>query len=367
MKKSTIVLRAQGHSFDSLLFFAILALTLFGLLMVADASAVEAQNSFGDKFFYVKGQAVAGAVGIIGFLGAIILPLKFWEKMAIPLFFLTLILLLAVFIPGIGVGALGAQRWINIGNFNFQPAELAKLALILYSARFLSTRVRIIPFFVIVAIVFGLVTAEPDLGTASVILATSVAMLFMSGAATLWFFVLFPVLLGLGGLFIWLSDYRRERLLTFFGQVGDPLKSSYHISQVLIALGSGGLLGVGLGQSRAKYLFLPEAAGDSIFAVIAEEFGFLGGAVLLLLFAFIVGRMFIIAARTGDSFGKLATSGVATWIGVQTFINIAAMTATIPLTGIPLPFISYGGTSEVALLVASGIVLGVSRSQVKQK
>lgn len=365
-KPNTLVLRQQSRPFDYLLFFSILVLTGFGLLMVADASAVQAQNYFGDKLFYVKGQVAAAAVGIVGFLLASILPLRFWEKMAIPLLILTVIMLISVFIPGIGIGALGARRWVNLGDFNFQPAELAKLTLILYLARFLGNKVRILPFFIIVGTIAGLVLAEPDFGTTSIIVATSFAMLFMSGASALLFLGLAPLLVVAGGLLIWLSDYRRERLLTYLGEISDPLRSSYHISQVLIALSSGGLLGVGLGQSRAKYLFLPEAATDSIFAVIGEEFGFIGATILILIFVFIVTRMFRIAMRSQDPFAKLVASGIATWIGAQAFLNIAAMTAIVPITGIPLPFISYGGTALVGMLVASGIVLGISRQQVQE-
>lgn len=358
-----ILLRRQSGGFDRLLFVLIIALTLIGLFFVADSSTIQAQSSFGDKFFYIKGQLAAAAVGLCGFLASIFIPLRFWEKLAIPLFLVTLVLLFLVFIPGIGINVLGAKRWINLAGFNFQPAELAKLTLLLYLARALSRETKLIPFFLATLLFTGLIVIEPDFGTASVLMLTSLTMLFMSGASIFLFMVLFPVAAAAGALLVWFSGYRRERLLTFLGQMSDPLTSSYHISQVLLAISSGGILGVGLGQSRAKYLFLPEATTDSIFAIVAEEFGFVGALLFLSVFILIVARMFRIARTTQNPFGKLVAAGVAAWIGIQAFINVAAMTATLPITGIPLPFISYGGTALVIILIASGIVLGISRSE----
>ncbi len=365
MKKlNKVTLQTQRSSFDFILFFAVVGLSIFGLLMVADASAVQAQSSFGDKFFYAKGQAVALVVGIVGFLISSFLPTNFWEKITIPLFLGILFFLVLVFIPGIGVDVLGAKRWINIGGFNFQPAEPSKLVLILYLSKLLSRGIKLVPFFVASFLVFGLVVIEPDFGTAGIIIATSFTMFFVSGARLLIFSLLIPSLF-VGGLsLVWFSGYRRERLLTYLGEIKDPLNSSYHISQVLIALSTGGLFGVGLGQSRAKYLFLPEASTDSIFAVIGEELGFIGAVALILIFVLIVVRMIRIALRSQDPFAKLSVFGIASWITIQALVNMAAMTATIPITGIPLPFISYGGTALVVTLVASGIVLGISRRQV---
>lgn len=359
-----VLLRKQEERSDNLLAGIILAIAIFGVVMVADASVVQAETYFGDKLFFVRQQLVSLAVGVIAFFFGWRLPPIFWQKITIPLLILAILLLILVLIPGIGKGALGAHRWLSINGFTFQPAELAKLALVLYLARLFSNKsslVALIPFFIITILVGGLVLAEPDMGTAVVLAATAFSVLFMSGTPIILFLALVPVLAVIAVIFILTSPYRRERLMTFLGQ-SDPLNSSYHISQVLLALAGGGLFGVGLGQSRAKYLFLPESATDSIFAVIAEEFGFIGAALILGILAWVTFRMFRIALETRDQFGKLVASGVATWIGIQTVINIAAMTATVPITGIPLPFISHGGTALVTTLCASGIVLGISRT-----
>lgn len=364
-KTRKLLLRKQENRFDRVLAVLVFALTIFGVLMVADASSVRAELSFGDKLFFARQQAIAAGIGLSGFIVASFIPLVFWRKVAVPLFLVTVVLLVLVLIPGIGVQALGARRWINISDFTFQPGEIVKLSLILYLARLFDQRstVNLLPFFFATAVVAGLVVAEPDLGTATILVATAFAVFFMSGAPIELFVVLLPVIGVIGAFLVWISPYRRERLLNFLGSTVDPLQSSYHISQVLLALTGGGLLGVGLGQSRSKYLFLPEAANDSIFAVIAEELGFVGIVVLLGVFVLLISRIFRISLTSPNIFAKLVSGGVATWIGIQTFINVAAMTATLPIAGIPLPFISYGGTSLVVVLLSCGIVLRISREK----
>lgn len=354
-------MRKQNGGVDKILIMLVLGLTLFGILMLANASTIQAQNYFGDKFFYVKSQIVAAVFGISAFFIATVLPTAFWQKILFPVFLICLLALASVFIPGVGVSALGANRWINIAGFNFQPSEPAKLFLILYSASILTDNRRILPFLFFSALTIFLIIIEPDFGTASVILASVLGVFFASGAPLNFIFLLLPILASVGGLLIWTSGYRRERLLTFLGQLSDPLGSSYHISQILIALSSGGLFGLGFGQSRSKYLFLPETATDSIFAVIAEELGFIGAFGVIVVFVLIITRIFGIAIKTRDKFGKLAAAGIGTWFATQTFVNLGAMTAVLPLTGIPLPFISYGGTSLVTALFAVGIVVGISK------
>ena len=364
-KTRKLVLRKQENRFDRVLAVLVFALTIFGLLMVADASSVRAELIFGDKLFFARQQAIAAGIGLAGFIVASFIPLVFWRKVAVPFFLVTLVLLVLVLIPGIGVQALGARRWINISGFTFQPGEIVKLSLILYLARLFDQRstVNLLPFFFATAVVAGLVVAEPDLGTATILVASAFSVFFMSGAPIELFLILLPVIGVIGAFLVWVSPYRRERLLNFLGSIVDPLQSSYHTSQVLLALAGGGLLGVGLGQSRSKYLFLPEAANDSIFAVIAEELGFVGIVALLGVFVLLISRIFRISLNCSNVFAKLVAGGIATWIGIQTFINVAAMTATLPITGIPLPFISYGGTSLVVVLLSCGIVLRISREK----
>lgn len=348
---------------DKLLIVLTFSLTVFGVFMVANASSVLAETNFGDKFFFLRAQVFAAGAGFLAFLVAALLPTRFWQRVSPLLFWGNVLLLAAVLIPGVGVEALGARRWLNISGFTFQPSELAKLTFILYlSSIFAKRKKQTLPFLVVTGIVIGLIVAQPDLGTAAVILATSLSIFFLSGAPLTFFLIFLPAAVISGFFLILVSPYRRERILTFLDPGRDPLSSSYHIKQVILALSTGGLLGVGLGQSRAKYLFLPEAAGDSIFAVIAEELGFLGGAFVIFLFSVIVWRLIRIAAQSNDIFGKLVVSGIATWLGIQTFVNIAAMTATLPITGVPLPFISYGGTALVTALWSIGIVVGISKN-----
>ncbi|MEK7074022.1 MAG: putative peptidoglycan glycosyltransferase FtsW, partial [Patescibacteria group bacterium] len=291
------------------------------------------------------------------------LPYGIFRRFAVPLLIGTLALLLAVFIPGFGVRALGAHRWLNFGIFIVQPAELAKLTMVIYLAAWFSTkeRGRLLAFLLLIGMVAGLVVIEPDLGTAVTILGTALALYFVSGAPVMHFAALIPVLLAaVGGLAV-AQPYRLRRVLTFLNPDADPLGSSYQIRQVLLALGSGGLFGVGLGKSRQKYEYLPEANTDSIFAILGEETGFVGTTIVVLLFLFLVWRCFKIARRIDEPFGKMLVLGIGSWIGIQTFINIGSMVAVLPLTGVPLPLISYGGSNLVITLGALGIVYNVSK------
>ena len=343
--------------------FTVVVLSLFGILMVYDSSVAIAIRDFGNQYYYAREQAkwlIAGTVILLLFS---MVDYHFWQKLALPMLLTTLILLLAVFLPGIGVRALGAHRWINFGFFILQPAELAKLTLIIYlSAWFTShERGRLFSFMLLLVMLVGLVLIEPDLGTSIIIVAIAVIMYFCSGAPLIHFGFLLPVLaFGLLGLAI-ISPYRMARLSTFLHPNEDTLGSSYHIHQALLALGSGGWFGVGIGQSRQKYEYLPEANTDSIFAIIGEELGFIGAAAVILAFVFLIWRGLRIAKRAPDRFGTLMALGITVWIAVQTIINLSAMAALLPLTGVPLPFISYGGSSLIIILAAVGMLLNISR------
>jgi len=275
----------------------------------------------------------------------------------------TIFLLLVVFLPGVGIKALGAKRWINLGFTVLQPAELAKLTLVIYLSAWFSSKEkgRLVSFLLLLGMVTGLIVLEPDLGTTLVIAATAVTMYFFSGAPIKQFVMLIPVLvLGALGLAI-SSPYRFRRVTTFFNPENDPLGASYHIRQATIALGSGGLFGVGIGKSRQKYEYLPEANTDSIFAIIGEEVGFIGAAGLLILFFILISRGFQIARRVEDPFGRYLALGITSWIGYQVIMNIAAMVALIPLTGVPLPLLSYGGSSLIVVLTGLGILVNISK------
>jgi cell division protein FtsW len=277
--------------------------------------------------------------------------------------------LFLVIIPGIGINLLGARRWISIGSFNFQPSEVIKLALAMFLAKLASEGFDLRYQLGSIAAVAFLVMLQPDLGTTIIIVTIGFTQVFVAGAPIIYMFS--TVFTGgvLASILILFSEYRRTRLLTFIESLVDPLGlsdpsgSTYHIRQILIALGSGGLFGAGLGHSKQKHLFLPETATDSVFAVISEEIGFLGASILIILLTYYVLLLIKTAKNSPDEFSSLLVTGIAIWIGGQMFLNIASMVALIPITGIPLPFLSYGGTSLTAMLFSIGIVLNISKHE----
>ncbi len=353
---------------DKSLFYLILSLVTIGLVFVADISAVQAMNFFDDKFFFVKQQLIWAGVGVAAMLISSKIHYSFWKKFAVLFFAISLLLLILVLIPGLSLKALGARRWISIGPVNFQPSEVIKFTLALYLAKLAeSKKQKYIAYFLPLILACGLIMLQPDLGTTLIVGVIGVAQIFTSGISLFYFLGMFlAAILGIVGLIL-VSPYRRDRLTTFLEVTADPLGKGYHIRQVLLAIGSGGLFGLGLGQSKQKYLFLPEAATDSIFAAISEEIGFVGSFVIILLFAYFVYLGFKIAACAPDIFSKVLAVGITAWIGGQAVLNIAAMTALTPLTGIPLPFFSYGGTSLVMILFSCGILLNISRYATNKK
>ncbi len=362
-----IKLSRQKLSMDRNLFILILVFVFVGLIAVADASAPQALSKYGDKFFLFKQQLIWAGVGLIALFTASKINYKFWEKVATPLFIVSLILLLIVLLPNFGFKALGARRWIDVGFFSFQPSELIKLSLAMFLAKVASKNKNALSYFLPLIIVAGLIMLQPDLGTTLIVALIGLSQIFVSGVNLLYFAGAILVG-GLGTIgLILISPYRKERLMTFLQMERDPLGASYHIRQVLLGLGSGGIFGVGLGASRQKYLFLPEASTDSIFAVIAEELGLVGSVAVIFLFGFFVYKGLTIAKRAPDSFSRVLAVGITAWIGGQTFLNIASMVALVPLTGIPLPFISYGGSSLVMILAACGILLNISKYSTLQK
>ena len=363
-KKQTAMYKQEA--FDKVFFYLIIGLTVCGLVFVVDISAPQALNFFGDKYHFFKQQVVSAAIGIIAMLVVSKIHYSFWKKLAIPFFIFSILSLLVVLIPGVGLKALGARRWIVIGPINFQPSEVVKLSLALYLASISELNKKPLAYFLPLVLVAGLIMLQPDLGTTLVVTLMGVSQIFVSGVSIIYFLgsAIVGVLAVL--LLILVSPYRRDRLLTFFSTTSDPLGKSYHIRQILIAIGSGGLFGLGLGQSKQKYLFLPEASTDSIFAAISEEIGFIGSLILIFVFMYFIFRAFKIAANAPDKFSKILAVGIASWIGGQMVLNMTSMTALTPLTGIPLPFFSYGGTSLMMILASCGILLNISR-YAKQK
>lgn len=346
---------------DRQLLVLTLVLTIFGIIAIANASAPIAVRDFSDEFYFAKQQIFAAAIGIVFLLITSGIDYKIWQKIAHYFFFATIIILILVLIPGLGISALGAQRRIDLGPASFQPSEFLKLALAIYLAKAALKKKKIASYLFPIFLSAALIMLQPDLGTTIVVASIGFAQMFIAGVNIIHLGLFMAGGGGLVSLLIIFSDYRKDRLLTFFEQTRDPLGKSYHIRQILIALGSGGLFGVGLGNSRQKYLFLPETATDSIFAVISEEVGFVGSSIIILVFVYFIYRGIRIAMRAPDDFSRVLAGGLVAWIGGQAFLNIATMVALVPLTGIPLPFISYGGSSLIAILIACGILLNISK------
>ena len=361
MRKIKTTLSKQNKSFDRKIFFLVIFLVVLGIIAIADVSAPQSLNNYGNKFFLLKEQSISAAIGLAVFFIVSRIKYTFWEKMAIPMFFISLILLVMVLIQSFGFSALGARRWISIGPINFQPSELIKLTICIYLAKVAAGKKGPFSYFIPLALIAGLIMLQPDLGTTLVILVIGFSQIFVSDVSLLYLAgsVVVGVISTIG--LILSSPYRRARLTTFFETTSDPLGKSYHIRQVLLALGSGGIFGVGFGASRQKYLFLPEASTDSIFAIIAEELGLIGATVVIFLFVYFVIRGLKIAKSAPDKFSSVLAVGISAWIGGQAFLNIASMVSLVPLTGIPLPFISYGGSSLVMILSACGILLNISK------
>lgn len=362
-----IRLKKQSKKIDYNLLILVFALTVVGLIAVTDASAPIALKNFSDKFHFAKQQLIWGIIGLAAMIVVSKIHYSFWKKIATPLFYISIVGLILVLIPSISSKVLGARRWIIIGSYTFQPSELVKLTIAIYLAKVGLSDKKVLAYLVPLVLAGGLIMLQPDLGTAIIIGVIGITQIFISGVNI---FILLGILIssfGLGLLLILISDYRKARLLTFLQQTQDPLGKGYHIRQILYALGTGGLFGIGLGQSRQKFLFLPEAATDSIFAVVAEEVGFIGATIIILLFVIFIYRCLKIALNAPDKFSKILASGIIAWIGGQAFLNIASMVALTPLTGIPLPFFSYGGSSLTTVLIATGILLNISRYVTKQK
>lgn len=356
---------------DSYLIGAVVALIIVGLVMISSAGVVYSETRFGDGYYFFKHQFFYGVLP--GFLALYIfqkVDYHFWKKMAVPFFFLSVVGLILVFAPGVGSKIYGASRWLQLGPFSFQPSEMAKLASILYFSAWLASRgvkkVRdvsegLLPFLGILGLVSVLIIKQPDTGTMGVIVLTVTAIFFVSGARLSHLFSMGM----LGSLGLWmlvkLEPYRFDRILAFMDPGADPQGIGYQITQALLAVGSGGFFGSGLGNSRQKFNYLPEPVGDSIFAVIGEEVGFLGSIAIVCLFVFFAFRGLKVARYAPDIFGRLVAVGITMWVVLQAFINIGANIALIPLTGIPLPFISYGGTSMIFLMSAVGILLNISK------
>jgi len=375
-------MRAQHP--DYILIGAVVVLLVLGILILASVSASLSQERFGSTFYYLNHQFLFGLLpGVLLAFLAFKIRLDFLKKWTLILLLINLILLAMVFLPKIGGSLGGAARWINLGPISFQPAEFLKLTFLLYLAAWLTGRTSpqgkisagqvkkgfsqtLIAFLIVIIFVSLLLIFQPDISTLGVIIASATLMYFLAGTP-LWHSILIMAA-GLGGLFsiIKLAPYRANRLLVFFHPEIDPMGIGYQIKQALIAIGSGGIsgLGLGLGMFRQKIGFLPHSMSDAIFAIFAEEAGFIGSLILIFLFLLFLWRGFKIAKVSQDKFSKLLALGITSWITIQALTNIGSMTGLLPLTGIPLPFISYGGSALITELIGVGVLLNISKNVV---
>lgn len=370
----TSLARYRQHSKrrgDMTVLLTAVGLSLIGLLIISSASVVVSYEQYGSNNVFLGKQAIALVIGFIVLIAASLIDYRKWRVWATSLLIISLVALLAVHLPfGKSIG--GARRWIELGPFLFQPSELMKLTFIIFIAAWLdkkgklitSFREGFIPFVLFLLVIIGLIISQRDLGTTLVVVAIGVLLFYIAGAR--WQHLVLGLVVG-GILFyglIRVESYRYQRLMTFLNPQADVQGAGYQINQAAIAIGSGSWLGLGFGQSRQKYLYLPQVQTDAIFAVMVEELGFIRVGLLLLAFLYLTFKGFVIAQRAPDRFSRLMAVGITTWIIFQTFINISGIMGIIPLTGIPLPFISYGGSSLVVLLAGVGILYNISRNTI---
>jgi cell division protein FtsW len=362
--------RRERHEAAYPLLISVIALVAIGVVMVYSASSVRSYISTADPGSQGIQQGIWAAIGLVLMIAASRTDFRLLRYAAIPVFVLTMGLLAIVLIPGIGTSAFGSRRWLYLpGIGGFQPAELAKLAICLYLAHWLDRRGTearglwngLVPFVLLVAPGFLLIALEPDLGTAGVYAAASLAIFFMAGANLLYLGAVGAAVLGAAYLMVTQTAYQLQRMQGFLDPFRDPLHTGYNAVQSLMALALGGITGAGLGASRQKYLYLPAPSTDFIFAIIGEEWGLIGTLTVLALFVMVAYQGYRIAITAPDTFSGLLAAGITTWLVAQACINMMVVTALLPVTGIPLPFISYGGSALIINLVAVGILLSISR------
>ena len=353
---------------DKILLLSVIILSLFGLLMIYSSSNIWANYKFNDPYKYLKTQAIFILFGI--FIINIIekIPYQFYKKYSNHILISCIILLILVLIPGIGTIRNGSRSWFGIGGLGIQPSEFAKLGLIIYTSKYLNNnkikniKNSILPILVIVFIIFSLIMFQPDFGTGVIIVISIIALLFVSGVDMSFFIKL--GILGLIGIIILviIAPYRMQRITSFLNPWSDPLGSGFQIIQSLYAIGPSGLLGMGLGNSIQKHFYLPEPQTDFIFSIISEELGFLGVIIVSTLFITIIYRGFKISIKQEDNFAKYLSFGITFSIAFQTILNLMVVVGLIPVTGVTLPFLSYGGSSLIISMTEIGILLNISKN-----
>lgn len=357
------------HRPDLVLLGAILALLGIGFIMVYSSSAVRGFIQYDDPYHYLKMEIMWVTLGLFAMFFSMRVDLRWLRQFAKPALFLAIALLIAVKIPGIGRKVNGADRWIGLGPMSIQPSEVIKLSMVLMMSHLLalnpykieSFRKGVLPILGLMGVIAGLIMLQPDLGTTLVIAATTFFMLIAAGARVSHMLALAGTGLGLVVAAIAAAPYRMRRIFAYLDPWADPLGNGYQTIQALLALGPGGLFGLGLGQSRQKFLYLPENHTDFIFAMIGEELGFIGATLIILLFFLFAWRGFRVAMRAPDAFTGFLAVGLTAMVSVQAMINMGVVSGVLPVTGITLPFISYGGTSLVFTMLGVGVLLNISR------
>lgn len=353
---------------DLPLLISVLIISLFGLLMIYSASYIWADYKYGDALKYVKNQGLFLIIGFILLFLVSKINYKIYYEKANLLLFICLLLLVLVLIPGIGSIRNGSRSWFGIGSFGIQPSEFAKLGLCIFVSKYLSKidKVKIklkdiFPILLLIILFFALIMLQPDFGTGTILVMSIIGILFISGLDFNYFVKLGIIGIILIVVLILIAPYRLARILSFLNPWSDPLGSGFQIIQSLYAIGPGGLFGFGLGNSRQKHFFLPEPQTDFIFSIISEELGFLGCLIVVFLFIIICYRGFKISMKCDDLFAKYLSFGIIFQIGFQTCLNLMVVVGLIPVTGVTLPFLSYGGSSLLITMISIGIILNISK------
>lgn len=350
---------------DYTLMFSVIIITIFGLVMISSSSYVWAEYKFNNPYKYLINQGIFFILSLISMYVVSKIDYKILYKYSKVFILIVIIMLILVIIPGIGTVRNGSRSWFGIGGFGIQPSEFAKLAIIIFTSKYLSENKNSrLPILFLGLFLFGLIMLQPDFGTGMVLIMIVVSLLFISGMKISFFIRI--GLLGVIGItiLILIAPYRLKRILSFLNPWSDPLGSGFQIIQSLYAIGPGGLFGLGLGNSVQKHFYLPEPQTDFIFAIISEEFGFLGIIIVSILFLTIIISSINIALKSKDLFSKYLVFGITFWISFQTILNLMVVVGLIPVTGVTLPFLSYGGSSLLILYTSIGIILNVSRYQI---
>jgi cell division protein FtsW len=354
---------------DRWLFGGVLALVTLGVVMVYSASAIIAAERFGDPFFFLKKQLFWAALGAAGLWGAMRLDYRMLERLVVPLLALSFVLLVLVLIPPVGQSINGTRRWFRLGPLSFQPVELAKIALVLYLASFLARRPEVIrsfrrgllPLLLVAGGMAGLTILQPDLGNSLTLVVLAMALAYLAGARTSHLVAVVTAALPVVGLLVALKPYRWRRMVAFINPWDDPQGSGFQMIQSFLALGSGGWLGRGLGESKQKLFYLPEPYTDFIFAIVGEELGLLGALVVIALFAVVVWRGLRVGYRAPDAFGSYLALGLTLMLTTQALVNLGVVMGVLPTKGLPLPFISFGGSALLMTMFSAGVLLNISQ------